>query len=302
MTSLRYRLHKNVRQTFPPSGGPTSKLSGTIARRGLQRLLIVSTEEASQTHNEESKNKMTIKELNTTNGTAAAIQYSVKKNSAASKFKGRDVYNARVTAQVLSLQDVAEKMVEEGSKYKTFEITGLLTHFADVVARQVAKGYAVNVGSLFRLRPSIKGTFDAEEDSYGEGNNNKIVVRTTTGSLLRDVAAKAQVRRIDGKNIPEIHAVVNGKTMIEDTISSLGTLIVTGNRLAWDDEKADEGFFLLINGVAHKMTVVKVEDKKRVLLTADQTLEDNDEVYLTFATTKDGTLATYKYETQLIVE
>jgi hypothetical protein len=65
---------------------------------------------------------------------------------------------------------------------------------------------------------------------------------------------------------------------------------------------ADEGFFLLVNGVAHKMTVTKAEDKKRVLLVTDQTLEDNNEVYLTFATSKDGPLATYKYNAQLAVE
>jgi hypothetical protein len=245
---------------------------------------------------------MAITQLNTTNGTAAAIQYSIEKNAAASKIKGKDIYSARVTAPVLSLQDVAEKMVEEGSKYKTFEINGILTHFADVVAREVAKGYAINVGSLFRLRPQIRGTFGNEEESYGEGENNKIVVKATTGTLLRDVAAKAVVRRIDGKTLPEINGVINSKTMVEDTISSLGGLIITGMRLVWDDTKADEGFFLLVNGVAHKMTVVKAEDGKRIMVTTDQTLEDNDEVYLTFATAKDGSLATYKYEMQLAVE
>ncbi len=245
---------------------------------------------------------MAITQLNTNNGTAAAIQYSVEKNAAASKIKGKDIYSARVTAPVLSLQDIAEKMAEEGSKYKTFEINGILTHFADVVAREITKGYAVNVGSLFRLRPQIRGTFGNEEESYGEGENNKIVVKASTGSLLRDVAAKAVVRRIDGKTIPEIVTVINSKTMVENTISSLGGLMVTGARLTFDAAKADEGFFVVVNGVAHKMTVVKNDGGKNVLLTTDQTLEDNDEVYLTFATAKDGTLATYRYETQLAVE
>lgn len=203
---------------------------------------------------------MSITQLNVSNGTASAIQYSVVKNRAASAIKGNAIFNAVTTTPTKSLQDVAKRMVEGGSKYAPHEIVSMLTHFADVVAKFVTEGNAVNVGSLMRIRPSIRGTFETEEEHYDDAKQ-RIVVATSTGSLLRDVAAKATVRRIDGKTLPEILTVLNNKTFNTDTISTNGALYVTGKRLDWDENNEEEGWFLLVNDVASKLTVKEHPDK-----------------------------------------
>lgn len=242
----------------------------------------------------------TISQINTTAGTADAVQYSVVLNKAATAMKGKAIYNARTTTPTKSLQAVAETMVREGSKYQAFEITGIITQFANVVARLVNEGNAVNVGSLMRIRPSIRGTFENEEEGYTEGKQ-KIVVATSTGALLRDVAIKAPVRRIDGKTLPELEAVYNAKTGNEDTISSNGMILVTGKYLDFDHDAEDEGYFVVQDGTEHKLTVISA-DKTMANLMCEATLTAGEDVQLFFRTSKDGSLEQYTYDPGLTAE
>jgi hypothetical protein len=244
---------------------------------------------------------MAITQLNSTNGGADALQYSVVKNHGATKIKGVDVYNARVTTPTKSLLAVAETMQREGSKYQPHEIVGILTQFGDVVARLVNEGNAVNVGSLMKIRPTIKGSFSAEDDNYTEGSQ-RIVVKTTVGTLLRNVAAKANVRRIDGKTAPEILSVLDTKSGEENAISSEGFIIVTGKHFEWNATQDDEGFFIIVDGVEHKLNVVGDKaNKTMVTLETNVSLTAGDEVTLIFRTAKDsaGDPDQYVYGTPL---
>lgn len=180
--------------------------------------------------------------LNPTNGTTAAIRYDVVKNYSQSKLQGRDVYCSKVQATPLSLATVADTMVREGCKYETNEVVSILEKFASVATRLLQEGNAINLGSLVRFRPSIRGKFETIDEAFSKAKH-RIVVNASVGSALRNVAVSASVSRITAMPLPEIHTTYNGLTGNPNSVASQGPLIVMGKHFIWNEAAEDEGFF-----------------------------------------------------------
>lgn len=177
-----------------------------------------------------------------TNGATAAIRYEVVKNYSQSKLLGRDVYCSKVQATPLSLATVADTMVREGCKYETNEVVSILEKFATVATRLLQEGNAINLGSLVRFRPSIRGKFESIDEAFSK-DKHRIVVTASVGSALRNVASTAAVSRITTIPLPEINIAYNGLTGEPNTVASQGPLIVMGKHFIWNDAAEDEGFF-----------------------------------------------------------
>ena len=243
--------------------------------------------------------------LNADNGDAVGIRYEVVKNHAQSKLKSVDVYNARVVAGVKSLREVADAMVLEGCKYETAEVLAILEKFAQVTARLLQKGNAVNVGSLVRFRPSIQGKFADEGDSFQRGTH-RILVRACIGSALRNIAATASAMRVTpALPMPELLAVYNGATGNENMVSNEATFAVRGKALVYDKDAADEGFFLNLDGQDLRCPVVTIDDTAcNVMLMVPHQVAPGNELELTFRTrhTSNGSLAIVGYTTTLTCE
>ena len=243
--------------------------------------------------------------LNADNGDAVGIRYEVVKNHAQSKLKAVDVYNARVVAGVKSLREVADAMVLEGCKYETAEVLAILEKFAQVTARLLQKGHAVNVGSLVRFRPSIQGKFDAENDVFQRGAH-RILVRACIGSALRDVAATVNVMRVTpALPLPELLEVFNGATGNADCISNEMTFTVRGKAFVYDKDAADEGFFLNMDGQELRCPVIALDDGAgHALLMVPHQVAPGNELELTFRTrhTANGAMAIVGYPKPLVCE
>ena len=243
--------------------------------------------------------------LNADNGDAVGIRYEVVKNHAQSKLKAVDVYNARVVAGVKSLREVADAMVLEGCKYETAEVLAILEKFAQVTARLLQKGHAVNVGSLVRFRPSIQGKFNAENDVFQRGAH-RILVRACIGSALRDVAATANVMRVTpALPLPELLEVFNGATGNADCISNEMTFTVRGKAFVYDKDAADEGFFLNLDGQELRCSVIALDDGAgHALLMVPHQVAPGNELELTFRTrhTANGAMAIVGYPKPLVCE
>ena len=190
-------------------------------------------------------------EVNYNAGVASAIRYDVVKNHAAKDARGNPIFNARVTAPAKSLKDVAETMAREGSKYRASEIYQILEHFTSVATNLVEDGNAVNVGSLFHIRPSIRGTFAGEDDAF-QRSKQRIQIRTTVGANLRNAAVNAKVQRIGQVMVAEILTVTNAITQKENTLCPNGSLALKGKRLLFDTMAEDEGVFITVSGKAYK--------------------------------------------------
>ena len=194
-------------------------------------------------------------EVNYNAGTASAIRYDIVKNHAAQDQDGNPIYNARVSAPAKSLRDVAATMEREGSKYRASEIYQILEHFTAVATHLVEEGNAVNVGSLFHIRPSIRGTFSGEDDAFQRGKQN-IRITTTVGANLRNMAVNAKVERIGQMLSAEILGVVNSKTQKANTLCPAGSLNISGKRLMYNAEAEDEGVFVTVSGKSYRGTQI----------------------------------------------
>ena len=242
--------------------------------------------------------------LNANNGDAAAVRYDVVKNCAQSKTLGRDVFCSRTSTRVKSLAEVADTMVREGSKYEANEVVAILEKFAKVTTRLLQEGYAVNVGSLVRFRPSIRGKFETVDEAFSKAKH-RIVVRASVGSALRNVAATASVQRITVIPLPEITTVYNGLTGSLATLDTEGPLVVLGKRFMWDATAEDEGFFTEVNGVRQPCEIFSIDTARTsVFMNTSAVMGEGIQATLYFATrnTANGELATIRYALPLAYE
>ena len=242
--------------------------------------------------------------LNANNGDAAAVRYDVVKNCAQSKTLGRDVFCSRTSTRVKSLAEVADTMVREGSKYEANEVVAILEKFAKVTTRLLQEGYAVNVGSLVRFRPSIRGKFETVDEAFSKAKH-RIVVRASVGSALRNVAATASVQRITVIPLPEITTVYNGLTGSLATLDTEGPLVVLGKRFTWDATAEDEGFFTEVNGVRQPCEIFSIDTARTsVFMNTSAVMGEGIQATLYFATrnTATGELATIRYALPLAYE
>ena len=244
-------------------------------------------------------------QLNLNNGDGYVLRYEIVKNALREKNAGEISYCARVHASVKSLRELAETMVREGSKYKSSEIFAILQDFTDLTIRLLQEGYAVNVGSLVRFRPSIRGKFTSENDTFTRGVH-RIIVRSATGSILRNVAASTTVERISATTSqPQISIVYNSITGKANTVCSNGTLSIQGVHLAWNRENPEEGFFVTLDGATQQCEVLHVnEADTHALLKLPHELQEGNSITLSFRTrtaTENG-LFTTTYSTPLQYE
>jgi hypothetical protein len=242
--------------------------------------------------------------LNANNGDAAAVRYDVVKNCAQSKTLGRDVFCSRTSTRVKSLAEVADTMVREGSKYEANEVVAILEKFAKVTTRLLQEGYAVNVGSLVRFRPSIRGKFETVDEAFSKAKH-RIVVRASVGSALRNVAATASVQRITAIPLPEITTVYNGLTGTLATLDTEGPLVVLGKRFTWDATAEDEGFFTEVNEVRQPCEIFSIDTARTsVFMNTSAVMGEGIQATLYFATrnTANGELATIRYALPLAYE
>lgn len=235
--------------------------------------------------------------LNIENGDTSAIRYDLVKNALLEKNKGEESYYARVYTTTKSLKAVAETMVREGLKYSPYEIYCILEAFTDVVTRLLQEGYAVNMGSLVRFRPSIQGRFNTEQEGFNRGDH-RIVVRASVGASLRNVAASASVARISATWIPELQCIYNGMTGEENTVTPEGNLVISGTRLKWNISAADEGFFAIVDGDEQRCTVLTTDKtNETIFVLLPHTMVEGGVAEITFRTriTPNGELAMIEY-------
>lgn len=243
---------------------------------------------------------MATEEIELSTGSAnQGVRYTVSRNAGASKFAGKEVYTARVVADTAALGEVADAMVAHGCPYAKSYIVAVLTDMANVMGDLLRQGRAVNLGGLVTLRPSIKGTFEGEDGSFTSGTN-RLTVSASVGVKLRGVTSGVATIKQGGVTLPSLERIVSVVDGSENTLCSEGQFIVVGNHLTWDDEQPDEGFFLVLQGVKTKCTVIVPDTKgKRPVLRTSQAITPGDEPEVWFYTRVNGGLFQVRYEAQL---
>lgn len=239
--------------------------------------------------------------MNETDSNLGNIRYTVVENGAASKAKGEPVYTAVVTAkETYNIADIAARMTAEGCTVRPATIKMVLSDFAELAAKLVAEGRAVNIGGVVRFAPAIRGTFTSPEDVFDPARH-QVVVNATIGNRLRSSAATSSVQRVQNVTLPKIDALFNTVDGSEGTICSKGMFVLTGSRLIWDDTQEDEGFIINLMGVETKCrTILGDPTGKRLVLRTTQPMNPGDAPELWFYTRINGGLYQIKYNGALI--
>lgn len=234
--------------------------------------------------------------MNEVDSNLGNIRYTVVENGAASKAKGEPVYTAVVTAkETYHIADIAARMTAEGCTVRPATIKMVLSDFAELAAKLVSEGRAVNIGGVVRFAPAIRGTFTSPEDVFDPARH-QVVVNATIGNRLRSSAATSAVQRVQNVVLPKIDILLNVADGSENTICSKGQFVLGGSRLTWDDTKADEGFFINLMGVETKCRIVLGDPNgKRVVLRTTQAMNPGDTPELWFYTRINGGLYQVKY-------
>lgn len=226
----------------------------------------------------------------------AGIRYTLRNNKMVSAVKGATAYTMDVEAPALSLENLANRMVRQGSAYSSRDIISVFDEMTEVIIQCLNEGSAVNLGSICRFRPTIKGTLASEDAELSAAN--LVTVAVSAGSKIRDMVRDATTIRISGSgsNVPTLTEVRDATTMRTDGLTSGGNFLVTGSNLSWDTAAEDEGFFLVVNGEEVKATLQDLSGETSALLSNSLTWTTaGDAITLMLRTRRDGTLREYTY-------
>ncbi len=226
------------------------------------------------------------------------VNYRVITNAAASKLAQKEVYTGRVDIkETYDLDAVAMRMVEGGCTSKVMTIKTVLTDFADLVGRLVAEGRAVNISGLVRFAPAVRGTFESLDAAWNS-TENRVVVNASAGAAMRMAAANSSVTRSETLHLPKLVQLIDMVKETINTVTSEGSFVVVGERLEWDLDAADEGWFLRFNGEEKRCEVIEQSPMgESVILKTDFAFtQAGDPLELFLRTRVNGVLHSVKME------
>lgn len=193
--------------------------------------------------------------------TQAKIRYSLQ--PVPPKARSRDgtegPYAAHVQIRPASLRSIAEQMVREGSKYSEFEIIAIVSQLMETIAYRLTNGESVNLGSMLRLKPAIRGTFSTLETPFN-ATEHEIVVSATIGSNLRKIIQQATVEHIERSTSPKLLQVVPFDASSANMPNF--SFIVRGSHLTSVPKGATASWFIRANNKQTTLTPVVYDSQK----------------------------------------
>jgi hypothetical protein len=200
------------------------------------------------------------------NGSTAKIRYTLQpvppKARASQDEDGP--YAAHVVIRPASLMSIAEQMVREGSKYSEAEIIAITTQLMDTIAYRLSNGESVNLGSMLRLKPSIRGTFETAKSAF-DPTQHEVVVTATIGSRLRHILASTAVEQMTSQQVPKF---LNVSVMEQSNGTSTFTFILKGRNLL-----AQAGTWVaVVNGKEKVLKPIAIDNRRAVFCIKHATL------------------------------
>lgn len=139
--------------------------------------------------------------------TPATIRYTLQPIPPKARNAGnKQRYAAHALIRTSTFNSIAQQMVREGSKYSAAEIVAIMTQMMDTIAYRLANGESVNLGSMVRLRPAIRGTFETEHSPFNP-KEHQLVVTATIGNQLRKIVQSAKTEQVDYVTIPKLTSI-----------------------------------------------------------------------------------------------
>lgn len=220
--------------------------------------------------------------------TYGRVHYKLIRHGSLSKQKRRDVYVASVLKKETYGTVQLAKALEARNPLLSERLVRLMIgEMAELIGEVVSEGRMVNIGGVVRFMPVIHGTFDSPDEPLNP-EKHKILIKACSGFRMRKVAAESQATRISAPEVPVLRDVRNSDSVASRTVSAQKTFFVLGERLLWNSEAEDEGWFINLGGTEIKCSVVNA-DPTLAALRCDEPFEaPGMPILLIFRTRPDG--------------
>lgn len=156
-------------------------------------------------------------------------------------------FHARVLPRaVLTLEDVVDRLAQQGSTFSRAELLAAAQYLMDGVAEAVAEGCFVNL-PLCNLRPAMRGRFVSRDEAFGDGGQ-VITATASAGTSLKKRLSRARAERVQGAgggvDRPRVHHFLRGVEKRGHGPLVPGDFgLILGARLKFDPAGGDEGVF-----------------------------------------------------------
>lgn len=186
--------------------------------------------------------------------TFGSIRYKLVRNGAASKKAGHDVFSAAIlNKEAYGAQQIAERLAAGNSLLSKSAIKFVLEELGELIPELVAEGRTVNLGHFVRFMPAIQGTFDTPDEPFNPRKHTVLVKTCSCRKMLKQLGPRP-TSRIGRTPRPTLTILINAVTHVLNSVSSDGAFNVVGKHLSWDLNAADEGWFMVYNGLERKCT------------------------------------------------
>lgn len=166
------------------------------------------------------------------------------------------------------INEIADRMVAGGSTVGRPDIIAVLETLLPVTEALLLEGRRVQFGGLFEMFPRVRGVFTSATDSFDPARH-KVDVAANPGAKIRAaVRQNATVVKdetiLPAPNLVEFFDLGSGTANESLTPGNIGR--ITGNRLKYNPDAADEGIYL-IDAMPTEYKVTNVLDNKPSRLT-----------------------------------
>ncbi|TRX65759.1 DNA-binding domain-containing protein [Carboxylicivirga sp. M1479] len=168
--------------------------------------------------------------------------------------------------EIVDTRKLIQQMSERGSGIRESEALACITEFFAVIEDNLKNGCGVNT-PLFKIKPSLRGTFDGFDDKYN-ASKHQVVFNISRGKLLKDLSGKVKPdRSIPRSKSPEIKAIIDVKSQMPVTqLSPYGVLRVRGNNFLFpmNDDKA--GVYLNNTSTSVRLTILSAQRNELIVV------------------------------------
>lgn len=167
------------------------------------------------------------------------IKYTLAKNQLA---KNKPNYVANVSCMAYkNYDDLLDVIVAEGSGINRPQVIAVMERLIQSIHRLLEEGYTVNT-PLFKVRPTIKGVFETEDD-YFDPKKQRISYTMTAGKRMKPETANIVLKKIKS-SLPVIKTFYDSESReTNNIITPGGGALVKGENLRFDLDDPEQGIF-----------------------------------------------------------
>ena len=147
----------------------------------------------------------------------------------------------------VQLAHLARRIVAQGSTVRVPDILAVWENTIQAIEAFLLEGFRVNLGGLCNFYPRLRGVFKGPTDEYDAARHRVHPGASAGARLRRALSQQAILTRVEAvRPLPLLASFEDLLSQTTNTTITPGSIgIVTGRRLNYDPDQADEGLFLI---------------------------------------------------------